>query len=207
MQYVTTGLTPDLFDVLKTIGKCIYPWGYYLAGGTALSVYFGHRRSVDLDWFTPSKLSDPLGLAQNLRDTGLQFETDTFELGSLHGSIKGVRSSFLEYHYSLLQPLNYWPEGNCNLASLDDLACMKLAAVTQRGSRKDFVDIYELAQRHKPLSDLLGLFQKKYEMENLAPVLMGLVYFEDAERETDPFMWSGNWQEVKRVISDWVRRI
>jgi hypothetical protein len=109
--------------------------------------------------------------------------------------------------YPPLQPCNNWPEGNCNLAYLDDLACMKLAAVTQRGSRKDFVDIYELAQRHKPLIDLLGLFQKKYEMENLAPVLMGLVYFEDAESETDPFMWSGNWQEVKRAISEWVRRI
>ncbi len=80
------------------------------------------------------------------------------------------------------------------MASLDDLACMKLAAVAQRGSRKDFIDVYTLVKSHKSLPELLSFYQKKYQIENITSVLMGLIYFDDAENEPDPPQWKEDWR-------------
>lgn len=187
--------------------KLFGDWQFYLAGGTAISIYFGHRLSVDLDWFTPTSIPEPLILAQNLRSANIPFQTAAHERGTLHGSIFDVLVSFFEYPYALLQPLTYWERGNCYLASLSDVACMKLVAIAQRGSRKDFIDLYAIVQNGQALPELLALYQKKYQVDNVAPVLMGLAYFDDAEQEPDPLNWAGDWQEVKASISRWVREI
>jgi hypothetical protein len=118
--------------------------GFYLAGGTALALQLGHRRSVDFDWFREDPIGDPLRLAADLRAAGLRFETDRVEKGTLHGRASGVRVSFLEYGYPLLKPLRE-VEG-LRLAALEDIAAMKLAAVAQRGSKKDFVDVFALGR-------------------------------------------------------------
>ena len=69
---------------------------YYLGGGTTIAIYLGHRHSVDLDWFTEEGITDPMRLAQNIRDKGIPFVTGQIERGTLHGTISGVRISFLE---------------------------------------------------------------------------------------------------------------
>ena len=125
-QFYTSGLSVDQLEALQQIGKAVTTQGYYLAGGTALAIYFGHRRSVDLDWFTPQSLLDALNFAQRLRDDGVPFETDSSAPGTLYGMVNSVRASFIEYRYALLQPLLAWENGQCQLAGLDDLACMKL---------------------------------------------------------------------------------
>lgn len=207
MQFHTSGITYPQLHAIKKVGGVVNLRNFYLAGGTALSIYYGHRRSVDLDWFTPAPLVDPMQFAQLLRDEGVSFVTDSTERGTLYGTLDNIRLSFLEYRYALLQPLCFWEEGPCYLASLDDLACMKLAAVAQRGSRKDFIDVFVLVQKHKSLAELLALYQKKYQTENIVSILMGLVYFDDAEDEPDPQLWSVEWGEVKRQIAGWVRKI
>jgi hypothetical protein len=108
---------------------------FYLAGGTALALHLGHRRSVDLDWFTGARLDDPMRLAQELRDEGVPFATDFVERGTLYGSVFAVRASALEYRYPLLEPWVLWAEMGCRIASLDDLACMRLSAIAQRGAK------------------------------------------------------------------------
>jgi hypothetical protein len=179
---------------------------FYLAGGTALAAQLGHRRSVDLDWFTEERLVDPLMLGQELREEGVSFVTGQVARGTLHGMVSGVRASFLEYRYPLLEPTVSWPEFECSLASLPDLACMKLSAVSQRGARKDFVDIYALVERYQPLTKLLGLYQQKYSVADIAHVLYGLAYFDDAENERMPKMlWPVNWRTMKKSIQQWVR--
>jgi len=207
MQFHTSGLSTPQLHVIKKVGGVVNPQNFYLAGGTALSIYYGHRQSVDLDWFTPAPLVDPLQFAQLLRDEGVSFVTDSAERGTLYGSVDNIRLSFLEYRYACLEPLSFWEEGPCYLASLDDLACMKLAAVAQSGFRKDFIDVFVLIQNHKPLAEILALYQQKYEVENIISVLTGLVYFDDAEEEPDPLFWSVEWGEVKRQIAGWVRKI
>jgi len=95
----------------------------------------------------------------------------------------------------------------CTLASLDDLACMKLSAVAQRGSKKDFIDIYALLKKHRSLKQLLRLYQKKFNGADIAPVLYGLNYFDDAEKQRMPRMvWSVTWEEIKKTILGAVKR-
>jgi hypothetical protein len=116
--------------------------------------------------------------------------------------------SFLEFRYPLLSPLAYWKEIDIHLASLDDLACMKLSAVAQRGSKKDFFDIYALCMQHRPLAGLLELYRSKFSVTDIGPVIYGLAYFDDAESERDPALLEKvNWEMVKQAIVKWVREI
>jgi len=181
---------------------------YYLGGGTTIAIYLGHRHSVDLDWFTEEGITDPMRLAQNIRDKEIPFVTGQIERGTLHGTISGVRISFLEYKYPLLKPLIIWQKAACQLATLEDLACMKLSALTQRGSKKDFVDIYALGLRYFSLRDMLRLYQKKFSVEDMGHVLYGLSYFDDADKERLPKMfWDTDWRTIKKTIQGWVKEV
>jgi hypothetical protein len=78
---------------------------------------------------------------------------------------------------------------------------MKLSAIAQRGSKKDFVDIYALALSRRPLREMLRLYQEKYNVKDIAPVLYGLAYFDDADRERMPTMlWKVDWRAIRRSI-------
>jgi hypothetical protein len=180
--------------------------GFYLAGGTALALQLGHRHSVDYDWFTTETLADPIGLAARIREGGLPLQITRAEEGSLHCRINEVRVSFLEYRYPLIAPLVKWTDEACSLASLDDIAAMKLAAVAQRGSRKDIIDVYALALRHKPISQLLSVYQKRYKIQDVTHVLYALNYFDDADKErTPPMLWDVNWRTIKATMKEWIQ--
>lgn len=181
---------------------------FYLGGGTAVALHLGHRRSLDLDWFTEQPLTDPLGLAQELRSAGIDFRTGAVDRGTLHGTLSRVPCSFFEYRYPLVSSLVFWDECACSVASLDDLACMKLAAVAQRGSKKDFVDVYALGLRHAALPSLLSLYRQKFSIEDIGHVLYGLTYFDDADRERTPRMlWEVDWPTVKVTLQRWAREV
>jgi predicted nucleotidyltransferase component of viral defense system len=195
-------------QVLRQLAHCVSPRQFYLGGGTALAIYLGHRHSVDLDWFTPGNIPDPLRLAQELRDEDIPFITGGIERGTLHGIVETVRLSFMEYHYPLLEPAIFWPEFACPLASITDLACMKLSAVAQRGSHKDFIDIYALGINKLSLKEMLSFYQRKYSVKDISHVLYGLSYFDDAEREKSPILHlEMDWKVVKKSIQEWVREV
>jgi hypothetical protein len=189
---------------LQKLGPIMTRRRFYLVGGTALAIYFGHRLSVDLDWFTEHPIEDPMRLAQEIRDEGISFKTGSVDRGTLYGTVSGIRASFLEYHYPLLKPLVLWMEVGCSMASREDIACMKLSAIAQRGSKKDFVDIYALGLKYVPLRQMLRLYQKKYAIQDIAHVLYGLAYFDDADKERMPRMlWNIDWSTVKKTIQRW----
>ena len=206
MSFHAEALSATQSDVLRQLGPVMTERRFYLGGGTAVAIHLGHRRSLDLDWFSSERLADPLRLAQELRDEGILFTTSQVERGTLHGSVASVRVSFLEYRYESLAPFVFWPEMGCNLASLDDLAAMKLAAIAQRGAKKDFLDIYALGLRHVPLADMLRLYRRKYSVQDIGHILYGLAYFADADKERSPkLLWEDDWRNVKRTIQGWVR--
>jgi Nucleotidyl transferase AbiEii toxin, Type IV TA system len=195
-------------QVLRQLSPLVSPRRFYLGGDTTLAVHLGHRFSIDFDWFTPDRSADPHRLAQELRDDNAPFITGSTERGTLHGTMEGVRLSFMEYHYPLLEPLTPWPEFGCHLASPADLACMKLSAVAQRGSKKDFIDIYALGSNCFPLRDMLVMYQKKYSVKDISHVLYGLAYFDNAEREHGlKLLWDLDWKVVKKTIQEWVREV
>lgn len=175
---------------------------FYLAGGTGLALQLGHRRSVDFDWFRAQPIEDPLRLAAALQTPALQLTVDRVEKGTLHATARRVRVSFLEYGYALLKPLT--GDSGLRLAALEDIAAMKLAAVAQRGAKKDFVDIFALGQRFT-LADMLGFYRVKYGVKDVGHVLVALAYFDDADRERLPALlrrWE--WSTIKTTIRRWV---
>ncbi len=134
MKYFIEGLPKKQIKVLKALGPRMAPRGFYLAGGTTLAIHYGHRISVDLDWFTSEPFEDGLLLAQALRNSGLDLEIEQVSLGTLHGSIQDVRVTFLQYQYPMLKSVLHWKDIDCDLAQIEDLACMKLSAIAQRGA-------------------------------------------------------------------------
>ncbi len=195
-------------EVLRRLGPAASRQGFYLGGGTAIALHLGHRRSVDFDWFRQPLLEEPLELARELQAAEIPFSTGGTRRSTLHGTVRGVRVSFFQFRYRLLGPLVRWPEAGCELAALEDLACMKLSAISQRGSRKDFVDLFALGRHGFSLPQMLGWYREKFEVDDLAHLLYALVYFDDADQEPRPtLLWKLPWREVKATIRDWVRAI
>lgn len=192
--------------VLRESAAAIAERGFLLGGGTALALVYAHRRSLDFDWFVDTPLGDPAQLAADLRAAGVELTVTGVERGTLHGTVDGVRVSFLEYRYRPLAPPLPTAVAPARMLSLDDLAAMKLSAAAQRGSRKDFVDLYVLAIRHRPLAALLETYRAKFGIDDVGHVLFALGYFDDAEAEPMPEMlWPLGWDEVRQAISGWVR--
>jgi hypothetical protein len=199
-------LTPRQREVLRSLGPAASEHGFYLGGGTAIALHLGHRRSVDFDWFRQPLLEDPLDLARDLQEKGIPFVTGWTRPSTLYGTIRGVRVSFFRFRYRFLQPLVFWPEPGCPLAALEDLACMKLSAISQRGSRKDFVDLFALGRHGFSLQQMLGWYREKFEVDDIAHLLYALIYFDDADAEPRPSMiWKVSWREVKETIRRWVK--
>jgi len=116
---------------------------FYLAGGTALALHLGHRRSVDLDFFSADPFNQDLLVAtlQALPEFSLVAKSTQ----TLHLNVSGTKVSFIGYSYPLLFPLELFR--GLAVADVRDIACMKLSALASRGSRRDFIDLYVAAQR------------------------------------------------------------
>lgn len=193
-------------SVMRRLGAFASDQGYYLAGGTAVALHLGHRRSLDLDWFVQGGLPDPLRMATDLQQAGIPFEVTEIAPGTLHGMSGAVRLSFFEYRYPALAAGHAWPEYGCRLAALEDLACMKLAAVGGRGARKDFVDLYGLGRVRFTLGEMLELYRAKFGTADVGHAVMSLAYFDDAEQQEMPEMlWDVSWKEIRQTLEDWVR--
>lgn len=130
---------------------------FYLAGGTALSLQVGHRRSVDFDWFI-ARLEDPEALFQRLKSFKIDFQVQSVSLETAYLTIEGVQISFIGYDYPMLGKKVSLPGFGIQMASIDDIACMKLSAIASRGSRKDFVDLHYLIRNFDPIENYLQLY-------------------------------------------------
>ena len=128
-----------LYDKLK---KEDWLKDFYLAGGTALALQIGHRRSIDFDFFTQETFRNE-NLEKYLSKTG-QFQKLSEAKDTLYGILDDVRISFIKYDYPLIE--EWIAEESLQIASLKDIACMKLSAIASRGTKKDFIDIYFLLQ-------------------------------------------------------------
>jgi len=96
-------LSPKQRKTLRLLGPEVTARGFYLAGGTALALQLGHRRSVDFDWFLEDRMPDPLLLAREVQET-VPFVTTRIEPRTLFGTVNGVRVSFFEFRYPMLDP-------------------------------------------------------------------------------------------------------
>jgi len=195
----TEAIDPQTKSVLDAIGSKEFARAFYLAGGTALAIHIGHRMSIDLDFFTDQEFS-----TASVRDRLAELGSFTVEgedkYRTLNGILNNVSVSFFLYKYPNVYPITLF-ESVC-LADERDIAAMKIDAISSRGKKKDFIDLYFLLQKYS-LSDILGFFESRFSgvQYNKLHILKSLTYFEDAENDPDPIMLiSVSWEDVKKDI-------
>lgn len=167
IEEITLNLNKILVDLIEAN---ILPEGSYLAGGTAVYFYLPCRFSIDLDFFSPKPFSAEVMLFK-LRELVQEVEVEILEKDTLIANLTPhkIRFSLFYYPYKLLSPLNKYeikPGLICSLASINDLETMKAVALVQRGSAKDFVDLYYLLTQTKhSFQELSRLVREKYFLD------------------------------------------
>ena len=177
----------------------------YLAGGTGLALHLGHRRSHDLDFFSRAGV-DPEALIRKMK-TLAGFALASQAPDTLHATVGKTKVSFLAYPYRVLFPFASFL--GVQVADPRDIACMKLSAIANRGTKRDFVDLYFVAKQYG-VPQVLEWFKQKYADVNqsLVHVLKSLTYFEVADKQPMPDMLTRlAWEEVKRFLSSEAARL
>lgn len=198
-------LQEDQRKLLRKLEGLELPVVYYMAGDTALALQIGHRQSMDFDFFVPGDIPK-MELLSVLRDAGT-FELFSESKNTIHGQLDGVQVSFISYKYEFVGDLVKY--GSIELAGLHDIACMKLDAISSRGTRRDFIDLYHILKQ-MPLEMILDDYDKKTVGSGLSryQLLKSLVYFEDAEQQPMPKMLNAvNWDDVKVALEQAVSKI
>ncbi|MCI0696669.1 nucleotidyl transferase AbiEii/AbiGii toxin family protein [candidate division KSB1 bacterium] len=192
-------LNPEQKSNLELLGKIPEIEQFYLAGGTALALQIGHRYSVDLDFFTARKFSTSKLLKKLLAHSNCVKQS--ISKGTLYVALNNVSCSFIVYLYPLIDQTVSSPWG-VQLASIVDIGAMKINAIGGRGYRRDFVDLYFLAQI-RSLPVIWEDFKKRYADTGLSTfhVKKSLTYFMDAEKDPLPKMIKPvNWKKVREFF-------
>ena len=202
MLYFETIDTPTL-ELLTQLQSIDILGNLRLAGDTALALQLGHRKSIDIDLFGKID-SDILEINTALNKIGRVTLLNNSQ--SIHiYLINGIKVDIVNYQYSWLQDAML--QDRIRLATINDIAAMKLSAITGRGTKKDFVDLYFLLN-HLGLKEMLDLYLQKYHDGSTFLVLKSLVYFDDAEKEELPRMLIPvTWQNIKKKIKKEVTRL
>ena len=112
---------------------------WYLAGGTALALQVGHRQSVDLDFFTRKQTFSASRLLKHFE--GADWKADVVKEGTIYGQLLGAKISFIAYPFFIpREPMGAY--GKIPVLAPRDIAVMKVIAISQRGKKRDFADLY-----------------------------------------------------------------
>jgi hypothetical protein len=205
----TQTLETGTLELLKSLQAKDYLSNFNLAGGTALSLFFGHRKSIDLDLFTNHGF-DSGQLLENLQqDYPIQlFFTAA---STIKGCIDKVNVDFIAHRYPNVKP-PVTSQG-VTLFSQEDILAMKMNAISASGQRsKDFVDIY-FALKHFSLREILGFYCEKYRQHDSTHVLKSLVYFDDVDLSDWPMMlkqpklkWTTVKNTIEKVVLDFIKQ-
>ena len=200
----TRTVEPRTLELLKQLMLMPELDSFFLVGGTALALQLGHRKSIDLDFFTPEPFNNSILLDVLITDFDMSIELE--ELNMLITNIEGIKVDFIKMGYPILFS-TLLVEG-VRMLDIRDIASMKLKAVAQRGSKKDFFDIYFILQQ-LPLETIIALFQQKFKLHEVFHIIKSLTYFEDAEQSANPVVFdkSVTWQKVKMSIRESVKKL
>ncbi len=177
-----------------------------LVGGTALALHIGHRTSIDLDLFGKIR-TDEFGISSAVNSLGnakiIKKSPNIFIY-----IINSIKVDFVNYPFAWLDSETV--ENDIRLAGMRDIAAMKLSAITGRGTKKDFIDLYFLL-RTFTLKEMLGFYGRKFPEASEFLVLKSLTYFGDAESDETPTIFEDiTWTEIKeflkRIITDHINQ-
>jgi predicted nucleotidyltransferase component of viral defense system len=191
-------LPEEQLKLFKLLSEELFIREFYLAGGTCLALYLGHRQSYDFDFFIPADFNTSQ-IINILTGIG-RYERDNEEKNTINGMLNSVRVSFFGYKYDMIEDFGSYR--GIRLAGIRDIAAMKLEAIAGRGSKKDFVDMYFLLKQFS-LKEIFSFHALKYGvgLNNQYHHLKSLVYFADADAEAMPLMTQPlEWGRIKNQI-------
>lgn len=187
----------DTLELLRRLAAEPLLAGTRLVGGTALALQYGHRNSIDLDFFgelPKDKDEDFRDMLKHYGEVAVLKVTGTIKCYL----INGIKVDFVHYDYPWIDDVVC--DDGLMLASPKDIAAMKINAVEGRGTKKDFVDIYFLLKKYT-LNEILDFYKQKYPEHSQFRALMSLSYFEDAEQQPMPEMFMvAEWKDIKETI-------
>ncbi len=189
-------LAPETKNLIQKLTIKNLPKNTYLAGGTAVALYLGHRASNDLDFFTPSEFVEKQWEDKLAKE--LDFKLIKRDWQTLIGTINNVKFSLFSYKYKLISP--HYDYLKLKLASIPDLCAMKLDTIIGRGTKRDYVDIYFLSQSHS-LTEMLSFYEIKYGNleEKEIMIKKALVFFDEADTDEMPQMLiETDWEKTKQ---------
>lgn len=180
---------------------------WYFAGGTALALNEGHRISLDLDFFNPQKDFNIKRLLSHFEKK--YWKIDVAQEGTVYGELLGCKISFIAYPFFVpKEQLNWF--GTIQVLNPRDIAVMKIIAISQRGRKRDFVDLYWHVVNRESLGDVIRRLPSQYPIvaHNYHHILKSLMYFEDAEQDPMPkIFFEATWKEIKEYFRREVPRI
>lgn len=188
---------PDTLELLKAISAQLEVKELRLVGGTALALQYGHRQSVDLDFFgkLPEDKDELIDVVRRVGDVTVLNRSKII----LQMVVNQVKVDFVDYsRYPWIdEPI--LGDGFV-LASDKDIAAMKINAIMGRGTRKDFIDLYVLLQ-HYSLTQIMDFYRQKYPEFSEYRALLSMTYFDDAEMQDMPLMFIKTpWESMKTSI-------
>lgn len=190
-------VNPDTLELLKAIFAQPEIKEMRLVGGTSLALQYGHRQSIDLDFFgrLPEDKDELIDVVRRVGQVTVLNRSKII----LQMVVNQVKVDFVDYsRYPWID--ESIDEDGFILASDKDIAAMKINAIIGRGTRKDFIDIYALLQ-HYSLKEIMDFYRQKYPEFSEYRALLSLTYFEDAELQDMPFMFiDTSWNEIKQTI-------
>ena len=203
MLHLETVATPTL-ELLKELQNLKSLRETRLVGGTALSLQYGHRISVDLDLFAYNLDSDFITIISEIKNKGFKIDIRKQSSNIMISMIENIKVDIVNYPYPWID--NKLCEENIVLATDKDIAALKLSAITNRGTRKDFIDLFYLLKKY-PLEKMLSFYTNKYGDGSILMVLRSLTYFDDAEIDVSPNIMDKNitWSTIKNTISNEVK--
>ena len=171
---------------------------WYLAGGTALALQAGHRKSVDLDFFSRQKNFEEEEVLSHF-SKNKEWKIDFSRKNTIYAILCGAKISFIAYPF-FVPKQEYLRYGSVNVLQMRDIAVMKIVAISQRGRKRDFFDLYWCAHNVESLLDIIKRLPEQYPSvaHDYHHILKALVYFEDAETDPDPELnFKASWKQVK----------
>jgi hypothetical protein len=196
------------WKVIRELKALLKRYDAILAGGTALALQIGHRVSLDLDFFTCRAMTVETIIAA-MRRSARSFRIMSEGHDHITASVEGVKLSLFRYEYPFLEKTRRL-EG-LHIAGILDIAAMKLIAISQRGTKRDFIDLYFIMQG-VPFHRIAAHSVHRFGKERISPVHIGksLVYFTDAESHPDPAFLKGReveWATVKKFFRQHVKQM
>ena len=193
---------PNTLELLKSLASQPELAQTRLVGGTALALQYGHRQSIDLDFFGILP-EDKEELVEMTKRVGNVLVTNRSKM-ILQTVINQIKVDFVDYSRYKWIDEPVMGDGFV-LASDKDIAAMKVNAIIGRGTKKDFIDLYVLLQ-HYSLLEIMAFYKQKYPEFSEYRALLSMTYFEDAEMQDMPKMFiDTSWDSMKSTIIEAVK--